>query len=425
MKTTWTPNEKSTGVLEVVVDGDAWKKAQKKAFNYYKKSISIKGFRQGQVPEALLKRQISEEAIYQRALDEIANVALLEGVAEHNLELVDRPTVDYKDASEESITLVFECTVAPEVKLGQYKELPIKKKSPRVLKADVEKEVERVQDRFADWVIREDDEAAQDGDKVTIDFVGKKDGVAFEGGSGENYPLELGSNTFIPGFEEQLVGVKVGDEKEVKVTFPEDYQAKDLAGQDAIFEVKVHEISYKERPEVTDELIQKLKREGVETVDQFKEVTKEDLKKQKQNQAEEEFTNEILDSITESSEVDIPQVMIDNEVNRMYNDFARRMEGSGFTLQQYFEAVGQSEAEMKATFVPEATNKVKASLVLDAIVKEEGIEVSDEDIEKEYKEMSDMYQMEVDQIRRILPPENIKYDIAQQKALELIKSSVK
>ena len=425
MKTNWTLKEKSTGELEAVVDGDVWQKAQKKAYSYYKKNMSIKGFRQGQIPDALLKKQVSKEAIYDRAVNEVANVALFEGIGEHKLELVAQPTLDYKDASDDSITLVFYCTVAPEVKLGQYKELPIKKKAGRVLKADVEKEVERVQDRFADWIVREEKEEAQNGDRVNIDFVGKKDGVAFEGGSGENYPLELGSNTFIPGFEDQLVGVKVGEEKDVNVTFPEDYQAKDLAGQDAVFSVKVNEISYKERPEANDELIKKLKREGVETLEQFKEATKEDLKKQKANQAEEEFNNEILDSITSSSEVDIPQVMIDNEVNRMYNDFARRMEGSGFTIQQYFEAVGQSEADLKATFVEEATNKVKASLVLDAIVKEENIEVTDEDINKEYEEMSGLYNMEVDQIKRLLPAENLKYDIAQQKALQLIKDSVK
>ena len=425
MKTNWTLKEKSTGELEAVVDGDVWQKAQKKAFSYYKKNMSIKGFRQGQIPDALLKKQVSKEAIYDRAVNEVANVALFEGIGEHKLELVAQPTLDYKDASDDSITLVFYCTVAPEVKLGQYKELPIKKKAGRVLKADIEKEVERVQDRFADWIVREEKEEAQNGDRVNIDFVGKKDGVAFEGGSGENYPLELGSNTFIPGFEDQLVGVKVGEEKDVNVTFPEDYQAKDLAGQDAVFSVKVNEISYKERPEANDELIKKLKREGVETLEQFKEATKEDLKKQKANQAEEEFNNAILDSITSSSEVDIPQVMIDNEVNRMYNDFARRMEGSGFTIQQYFEAVGQSEADLKATFVEEATNKVKASLVLDAIVKEENIEVTDEDINKEYEEMSGLYNMEVDQIKRLLPAENLKYDIAQQKALQLIKDSVK
>ena len=425
MKTNWTLKEKSTGELEAVVDGDVWQKAQKKAFSYYKKNMSIKGFRQGQIPDALLKKQISKEAIYDRAVNEVANVALFEGIGEHKLELVAQPTLDYKDASDDSITLVFYCTVAPEVKLGQYKELPIKKKAGRVLKADIEQEVERVQDRFADWIVREEKEEAQNGDRVNIDFVGKKDGVAFEGGSGENYPLELGSNTFIPGFEDQLVGVKVGEEKDVNVTFPEDYQAKDLAGQDAVFSVKVNEISYKERPEANDELIKKLKREGVETLEQFKEATKEDLKKQKANQAEEEFNNAILDSITSSSEVDIPQVMIDNEVNRMYNDFARRMEGSGFTIQQYFEAVGQSEADLKATFVEEATNKVKASLVLDAIVKEENIEVTDEDINKEYEEMSGLYNMEVDQIKRLLPAENLKYDIAQQKALQLIKDSVK
>lgn len=425
MNSKWTLNEHSEGVLEVVVDGEAWENAQKKAFNDFKKNVSIKGFRTGKVPEALLKKQISKEAIYDRAVEGVANEALVEAVKEHNLELVARPTLDYKDASDESVTLVINCVVSPEVTLGEYKGLDIHKDEVNVTDEDVEAELSKVQDRFADWVLREEGQPAEDGDQVTIDFVGKKDGEPFEGGSGENYPLELGSNTFIPGFEEQLVGVKTDDVKDVTVTFPEDYQAADLAGKEAVFTVTVHDIKYKDRPEVNDELIAQLKREGVETVEKFKEVTKEDLTKERERAAEEKFTNDLMEAISDNATVEIPAVMIENEVDNLYRDFTNRMQQSGFTAEQYFAATGQTEADLKATMRPDAQRRVKGSLVLDAVIKAENIEISDEDVEKEYTEMSTLYNMDVEQIKKLLPAENIKDDLAQQKALELIKSSVK
>lgn len=425
MSSKWTLNEHSEGVLEVVVSGEAWEKAQKKAFNEFKKNVAIKGFRAGKVPEALLKKQISKEAIYDRAAESLANDELVKGIEENNLELVARPTFDYKDASEESVTLVFNCIVSPEVTLGEYKGLDVQKDAVEVTDEDVEGELSKVQDRYADWVIREEEEQAVNGDQVTIDFVGKKDGEAFEGGSGENYPLELGSNTFIPGFEEQLIGVKTGDVKDVNVTFPEDYQAKDLAGQEAVFTVTVHDIKFKDRPEVNDELIAQLKRDGVETVEKFKEVTREDLTKQRKSAAEDKFTSEVLEAVSNNATVDIPAVMIESEVDSMLQQFGQQMQQSGFTLEQYYQATGQSEADMKATMRPEALSRVKNALVLQAVVKAENIEVSDEDVEKEYNEMSTLYNMEVEQIKRLLPAENIKSDLAQQKALELLKSSVK
>lgn len=425
MNSKWTLNEHSEGVLEVVVDGEAWENAQKKAFNDFKKNVSIKGFRTGKVPEALLKKQISKEAIYDRAVEGVANVALVEAVKEHNLELVARPTLDYKDASDESVTLVINCVVSPEVTLGEYKGLDIHKDEVNVTDEDVEAELSKVQDRFADWVLREEGQPAEDGDQVTIDFVGKKDGEPFEGGSGENYPLELGSNTFIPGFEEQLVGVKTDDVKDVTVTFPEDYQAADLAGKEAVFTVTVHDIKYKDRPEVNDELIAQLKRDGVETVEKFKEVTKEDLTKERERAADEKFTNDLMETISDNATVEIPAVMIENEVDNLYRDFTNRMQQSGFTAEQYFAATGQTEADLKATMRPDAQRRVKGSLVLDAVIKAENIEISDEDVEKEYTEMSTLYNMDVEQIKKLLPAENIKDDLAQQKALELIKSSVK
>ena len=425
MNSKWTLNEHSEGVLEVVVDGEAWENAQKKAFNDFKKNVSIKGFRTGKVPEALLKKQISKEAIYDRAVEGVANEALVEAVKEHNLELVARPTLDYKDASDESVTLVINCVVSPEVTLGEYKGLDIHKDEVNVTDEDVEAELSKVQDRFADWVLREEGQPAEDGDQVTIDFVGKKDGEPFEGGSGENYPLELGSNTFIPGFEEQLVGVKTDDVKDVTVTFPEDYQAADLAGKEAVFTVTVHDIKYKDRPEVNDELIAQLKRDGVETVEKFKEVTKEDLTKERERAADEKFTNDLMEAISDNATVEIPAVMIENEVDNLYRDFTNRMQQSGFTAEQYFAATGQTEADLKATMRPDAQRRVKGSLVLDAVIKAENIEISDEDVEKEYTEISTLYNMDVEQIKKLLPAENIKDDLAQQKALELIKSSVK
>lgn len=425
MNSKWTLNEHSEGVLEVVVDGEAWENAQKKAFNDFKKNVSIKGFRTGKVPEALLKKQISKEAIYDRAVEGVANEALVEAIKEHNLELVARPTLDYKDASDESVTLVINCVVSPEVTLGEYKGLDIHKDEVNVTDEDVEAELSKVQDRFADWVLREEGQPAEDGDQVTIDFVGKKDGEPFEGGSGENYPLELGSNTFIPGFEEQLVGVKTDDVKDVTVTFPEDYQAADLAGKEAVFTVTVHDIKYKDRPEVNDELIAQLKREGVETVEKFKEVTKEDLTKERERAADEKFTNDLMETISDNATVEIPAVMIENEVDNLYRDFTNRMQQSGFTAEQYFAATGQTEADLKATMRPDAQRRVKGSLVLDAVIKAENIAISDEDVEKEYTEMSTLYNMDVEQIKKLLPAENIKDDLAQQKALELIKSSVK
>ena len=417
--------ENSTGELEVTVEGEAWKKAQKKALNYAKSHMNLKGFRQGQIPDALVKKQLSSKALYDMASEEVANEALSEGIKEHNIDLVARPTLDVKEADDEKAVLVFTCTVLPEVTLGEYKGLDIKKADVEVTEEDVENEVKRVQDRYADWVVREDDDAAQLGDQVVIDFVGTKDGVAFEGGSGENYPLELGSGSFIPGFEEQLVGVKKGEEKDVEVTFPENYQAAELAGQPATFHCTVHEVKYKDLPELNDELIKKLKIENVETVDAYKEKVKTDLTAQKEREAEENFTNELLGKVCDNANVEIPAVMIDAEVDRMYKEFEGRMQQSGFTAKQFLEATHQTEEAIRAQMSPEAAARVKTQLVLEAIVKAESIEASDEDVEKEFTTMSEMYNMEVEKIKSLISPESIKADLANQKALDFIKTSVK
>ncbi|HIW18482.1 trigger factor [Faecalicoccus acidiformans] len=425
METKWTLNEHSTGELEVVVDKESWQKAQKKVLNNLKKQMNLKGFRQGHVPEALIRKQISKAGLHEFAAEEVANEALAKGIEETKIELVARPTMELKEADDEKAVLVFHCTVIPEVTLKEYKGLDIHKEEVNVTDEDVEEEVKRIQNRYADWVLREEEEAAQNGDQVVIDYAGTIDGVPFEGGSAENYPLELGSNTFIPGFEDQLVGVKTGDEKDVVVTFPEDYNAADLAGKEAVFKCTVHDIKYKELPEANDELIQKLKREGVETLEKFKETTKEDLTKRREEQAERAFEEALIAKVSEDAEVEIPEVMIENEINRLFRNFENQMSQSGFTAKQYYEATGQTEADLKNMLKPDAQHNVKTMLVLEAVVKQEGIEVTEEDINKEYENMSKTYGMDVDRIKQIVSADNIRYDLAQQKAVDLIKASVK
>ena len=425
METKWTLNEHSTGELEVVFDKESWQKAQKKVLNNLKKQMNLKGFRQGHVPEALIRKQISKAGLHEFAAEEVANEALAKGIEETKIELVARPTMELKEADDEKAVLVFHCTVIPEVTLKEYKGLDIHKEEVNVTDEDIEEEVKRIQNRYADWVVREEEEVSQNGDQVVIDYAGTIDGVPFEGGSAENYPLELGSNTFIPGFEDQLVGVKTGDVKDVVVTFPEDYNAADLAGKEAVFKCTVHDVKYKELPEANDELIQKLKREGVDTLEKFKEVTKEDMTKRREEQAERAFEEALIAKVSEDAEVEIPEVMIENEINRLFRNFENQMSQSGFTAKQYYEATGQTEADLKNMLKPDAQHNVKTMLVLEAVVKQEGIEVTEEDINKEYENMSKTYGMDVDRIKQIVSADNIRYDLAQQKAVDLIKSSVK
>lgn len=425
MNCSWTLNENSTGVLTVTVDGEAWTKAQSKAFNNAKANLSVKGFRKGQVPTALAKKQIPAEEVNILAAQEVAGEALQEGMKEFNLELVARPALDIKEATDEKVVLEFACTIVPEVKLGDYKAVKVAKDAVEVTEEEVEAEVKRVQERFADWVIREEDEEAQMGDQVVIDFVGEKDGVAFEGGTGENYPLEIGSHTFIPGFEEQLIGIKAEEDRDVNVTFPEDYHAADLAGQPVVFKVKAHEVKYKELPEVNDELIAQLKREGVETVEQFKETTKADLVAQKEKAAEDKHTEEVLDKVVEVCEVEIPVAMTETEVDRMYQQFEQRMQGSGFTAAQFLEATHQTVEDVRNQMRPEAEKRVRTSLVLEEICKAENIELDADAVENEYKTMSEMYSMPVEQIKSLIAPASIEYDLKQGKTVEFLKESAK
>lgn len=422
MGSKWELKEKSTGELVATVEGETWKSAQKKAFNKIKRNINIPGFRKGQAPVALIKKQVPVQNILMDAVEEIANQVLSESVEEHDLWLVARPTLSIDEINEEKVILKFICAVKPEVKLGEYKNLPVKKKATRVTQKEIDAEVERLRERYADMEIKEDG-SVENGDTAVIDFEGFKDDVAFEGGKGEDYPLEIGSGSFIPGFEEQLIGMSKGESRDINVTFPENYGAADLAGQPAVFKVTVKDIKCKVLPEANDELVKEAKIKDVETLEDYRAYMKKSLSENKERENEENFTNELLTKIVENAEVEIPDAMIDSETDQMVNEFKQRLSAQGFTLEQFAAVTGQDEEIIRGEMRKDAEKKVNVRLVLEAIAEAEDLTVSDEDIDAELQGIADQYGMPLEQVKQLISNDAVSYDLRQRKALELIKET--
>ena len=422
MGSKWELKEKSTGELVATVEGETWKSAQKKAFNKIKRNINIPGFRKGQAPVALIKKQVPVQNILMDAVEEIANQVLSESVEEHDLWLVARPTLSIDEINEEKVILKFICAVKPEVKLGEYKNLPVKKKATRVTQKEIDAEVERLRERYADMEIKEDG-AVENGDTAVIDFEGFKDGVAFEGGKGEDYPLEIGSGSFIPGFEEQLIGMSKGESRDINVTFPENYGAADLAGQPAVFKVTVKDIKCKVLPEANDELVKEAKIKDVETLEDYRAYMKKSLSENKERENEENFTNELLTKIVENGEVESPDARIDSETDQMVNEFKQRLSAQGFTLEQFAAVTGQDEEIIRGEMRKDAEKKVNVRLVLEAIAEAEDLTVSDEDIDAELQGIADQYGMPLEQVKQLISNDAVSYDLRQRKALELIKET--
>lgn len=422
MSSKWELKEKSTGELVATVEGEDWKQAQKKAFNKIKKNINIPGFRKGQAPAALIKKQIPAQNILMDAVEAVANDVLSDGVEEHKLVLVDRPELRIDEINEEKVILKFICAVKPEVKLGDYKGLPIKKKATRVTQKDIDAEVERLQQRYADMVVKEEGNV-ESGDTAVIDFEGFKDGVAFDGGKAESYPLEIGSGAFIPGFEDQLIGMAKEETKDINVTFPEDYQVDELAGQPVVFKVTVHEIKTKVLPEANDELIKEAKIKDVETMEDYRAYVKKNLSERKDRENEENFTNELLEKVVANAEVEIPDAMIERETDEMVREITQRLSAQGFTLEQFAQVTGQDEEKIRAEVRQDAEKKVRVRLVLEAVAEAEQFEISDEEIDAELKAIADQYSMQIEQVRNLISHDAVSYDLRQRKALELIKET--
>lgn len=423
MGSSWKLNKDSQGELKIKVEGKKWLEAQEKAFKKLAKNIEAKGFRKGQVPEQIARKQISEQSILMEAIDEVAGHALQEGIKEHDLWIISRPELGVDEITKEAVMLKFNVTVKPEVKLGEYKGLEVKKDKATVSAKEVNEQLEQLQTKFSELVVKEDG-AVKDGDTAVIDFEGFKDGVAFEGGKGENYPLEIGSGSFIPGFEEKVVGMKTGEEKDIDVTFPENYGAEDLAGKPVVFKVKVHEIKEKVLPEVNDDLIKDAEIKDVETVEDYKKYIKKNLKDQKEQEVQSKFENDLLTKLVDNCEVVIPQVMIDDEVSQMMNDFAQRLAGQGFSQEQYFQMTGTTAEQLQEQMGPEAKTKVNIRLVLDKIAEVENVEISEKDVEVEYENIANRYGMEVEKVKEAVNADALNYDLRLQKAVEIVKDSV-
>ncbi|MFC7393725.1 trigger factor [Scopulibacillus cellulosilyticus] len=424
----WEKQEGNQGTLTFEVDADSFNQSLDEAFKKVVKKINVPGFRKGKVPRMIFEQRFGVESLYQDALDIMLPEAYSKAIDETGIEPVDRPEVDVEKIEKGSpVVLTATVTVKPEVKLGEYKGLEVEDQDTEVTEEDVDNQIKQLQERFAELVVKEEGEV-EEGNTVVIDFEGFVDGEPFEGGKAENYTLEVGSNTFIPGFEEQLVGLTVGGEKDVNVTFPEDYHAEELKGKEATFKVKLHEIKEKHLPELDDEFAKDVNDE-VETLDELKETIKKQLKESKEKNAENATRDTVVEKASENAEIDIPEVMVENELDRMVNEFEQSIQSQGLTLDMYYQFSGTDQESLKEQMKDDARKRVRANLTLEAIVKAENIEVSDEEIEKELEKMAENYKLSADQVKQMLAMQGgndlVKSDLQLRKAVDFLVENSK
>lgn len=413
------------GVVTFTIGQDKIQPALDQAFNKVKKNLNAPGFRKGHMPRAVFNQKFGEEALYDDALNAILPAAYEAAIAELGLDVVAQPKIDVKSIEKgQDWTLTAEVVTKPEVKLGAYKDLEVSvEASKEVTDEEVDAKLENERKNLAELVVKEG--AAENGDTVVIDFVGSVDGVEFDGGKGENHSLELGSGQFIPGFEDQLVGAKAGDEVEVKVTFPEDYQAADLAGKAAVFVTKVNEVKAKEVPALDDELAKDLDDE-VETLDELKAKYRKELEAAKEIAFDDAVEGAALDLAVENAEiVELPAEMVEDEVHRAMNEFMGNMQRQGISPEMYFQITGTTQENLHKQYEADADKRVKTNLVIEAVAAAEGFDATEEEIQKEINDLAAEYNMEVSQVSALLSPEMLKHDITMKKAVEVITSTAK
>lgn len=414
-----------TGQIEFTIERATIEEGLDRAFKKIRGRLNVPGFRKGKVPRKLFNKMYGEEALYEDALNDLLPRAYQKALAEledEDFELVGEPSIDIKSMEKDADwEIIAEVPLKPEVTLGDYKNIEVTKQDRTVTDEDVADELESRRQRAVELALKDD--AAEEGDTVVIDFEGYKDGEKFDGGSAENHSLELGSGQFIPGFEDQLIGAKSGDEKDVEVTFPEEYGAEELAGQDVVFKVVVHEVKEKRVPELDDEFAKDVDDE-VETLDELKDKIRQQLEKSKDRAATEATDDEAIQKAVENAEVpEIPEAMIDEEVDRQFNLFINNLQQQGISKDQYMSMIGTSEQELRNQFRNEADFNVKTNLVLEAIAKAENIDVTTEDIDAEIKDLAEQYGMEEDRVRGILSEDLLKHDISLKKSIDLITTT--
>ncbi|KRG10383.1 trigger factor [Staphylococcus sp. NAM3COL9] len=425
MTATWEKKEGNEGVLTVTVPAEKVDKAIDQAFKKVVKQINVPGFRKGKVPRQIFEQRFGVEALYQDAVDILLPEAYGEAIDETGIKPVDQPEINVT-TMEKGSDMTFEASVVvePEIELGDYKGLEIEKQNVELTEEELQESIDHQLGHLAEMVVKEDG-AVEDGNTVNIDFDGYVDGEQFEGGQAEGYDLEIGSGSFIPGFEEQLVGVKIGEEKDVTVTFPEEYHAEELAGKEATFKAKVNEIKYKDVPELTDEIANELDAEA-NTVDEYKENLRKKLTEQKETDAENNQKEEAISKASNNASVEIPDAMINTELDRMVQEFGQRMQQQGLNLETYYQISGQDESQLREQMKDDAEERVKTNLTLTAIADAEEIEVTDADIDKELEKMSGQFNMSVEDIKQTLGNTDIvKNDVRIQNVIDLLVKEAK
>ncbi|PAF34408.1 trigger factor [Terribacillus saccharophilus] len=417
---------KNEGILTITLSPEELDGALDLAFQKVVKQVQVPGFRKGRVPRKIFEQRFGVESLYQDAIDIVLPGAYMNAVEETGIEPVAQPDVDLEQI-EQGKELIFKATVAikPEVELGDYKGLEVEAEDTTVTDEDVEKEIDALRNRQAELVVKEEGTAAE-GDTVVIDFEGFVDGEAFEGGKAENHSLEIGSGSFIPGFEEQLVGKESGSESDITVTFPEEYHAAELAGKEAVFKVKIHEIKAKELPELDDEFAKDVDEE-VESLDALRKKTKNRLQEEKTTAAENNKREQLINLATDNAKVEVPDAMVDTELDRMVREFEQRLQMQGMTLEMYAQFSGQDEAALREQMKEDAGKRVKTNLTLEAIAQAENVEVTDEDVNTELEKMAEMYQTDKEQLTQMLGgnTDAIKDDLKFQKAIDVLVDNSK
>jgi trigger factor len=413
----------NNGTLTFTIGQDMIAKGLDTAFDKIKKNLNVPGFRKGKVSRTVFNKMYGEEALYEEALNAVLPESYEAAVAESGIDPVAQPKIDIKSMNKgEDWEIVADVIVKPEVKLGDYKNLEVSVDVEKdVTDADVDAKIEAAQKNLAELVIKED--AAENGDTVVIDFEGKVDGVAFDGGTAQNHSLELGSGSFIPGYEEQLVGHKAGETVEVTVTFPEDYQAEDLAGKEAVFTTTIHEVKAKEVPELDDELAKDIDEE-VETLAELKAKYKAQLTEEKEAQYTDAVETAAIESAVANAEiVELPGEMVHDEVHRAMNEFLGNMQQQGISAEMYYQLTGTSEEQLHAQFEGDADKRVRTNLVIEAVAAAENFETTQDEIDTEVSELAETYNMPKEQVEKLLPADMLKHDIAAKKAVEVITST--
>ncbi len=426
MSAKWEKQEGNEGVLTIEVSPEEFDKALDQAFKKVSKDVQIPGFRKGKIPRKIFENRFGVESLYQDAVDIVLPDAYMKAIEETNIEPVAQPEVDI-ETIEQGKPLVFtaKVTVKPEVKLGEYKGLEVEEQSVEVTDEDVEKEIEHQREHHAELVVKEEG-TVEEGDTVVIDFEGFLGDEPFEGGKGENHSLEIGSGQFIPGFEEQLVGKKAEEDTEITLTFPEDYHAEELAGKEATFKVKIHEVKSKELPELDDEFAKDIDEE-VETLDELKKKKKEELEEQKKQEAENQKRETLLEKASENAEVVIPEAMVDTELDQMVKEFEQRLQMQGMTLEMYSQFSGQDVDALKEQMKEDAEKRVKTNLTLEAIVENEDLEVSEDDLNAELENMASMYGTDIEQLKQMLGgnTDALKGELKMRKAIDFLVENSK